>query len=190
MAKEAFQNWVDSGRQRISTTQVPGTPWTISISGETITSKIRNEIYESVQQYGHHKFRNTGANWCQNTLIDRITFGKTMTNCDDNERQFRTKHMVHISATGINMKRRQERDDKVCPWCGVSKNNTHIHECTIDETTDIFETHRLDLEVTIDLKGVPGMSLEICELLRAARSQTEPNFDIVIQHEIKQLAQQ
>jgi len=48
MAKEALQYWVDSGRQRISTTCVPGTPWIISISGETITSKIRNEIYESV----------------------------------------------------------------------------------------------------------------------------------------------
>ena len=48
MAKEALQYWVDSGRQLISTTPVPGTPWTISISGETITSKIRSEIYESV----------------------------------------------------------------------------------------------------------------------------------------------
>jgi len=73
---------------------------------------------------------------------------------------------------------------------GVSENNTHIYECTIDETTDIFETHCLELELTIDSKGLPGMSLAISELLRPARAQTEPNFDIIIRHEIKQLARQ
>ena len=67
MAKEALQYWVDSGRQRISTTPVPGTPWTISIFGErTITSKIRSEI-QYTNQYGHHNSRNTGANGCINT---------------------------------------------------------------------------------------------------------------------------
>jgi len=113
-----------------------------------------------------------------------------MKNCDDNGRQFRTKHMAHISATVINMKRRREREDEVCPRCGVSENNTHIYECTTDETTLIFETHCLELEVTIDSKGLPGMSLAISELLLAARAQTEPNFDIIIRHEIKQLARQ
>jgi len=187
MAKEALQNWVDSGRQRISTTGVPGTPWTISISGETITSNIRNEIYDSVWTPQIQK------NWCKrmhlehdlSNHIDWITFGKTMKNCDDNDRQFRTKHMAHISA-----KRRREREDEVCPRCGVSENNTHIYECTTDETTVIFETHCLELEVTIDSKGLPGMSLAISELLRAARAQTEPNFDIIFQHEIQQLARQ
>ena len=53
MVKEALQYWVNSGRQRISTTPVPGTPWTISIFGErTITSKIRSEI-QYTNQYGH-----------------------------------------------------------------------------------------------------------------------------------------
>ena len=68
MAKEALQYWVDSGRQRISTTPVPGTPWTISISGKRITSKIRSEI-QYTNQYGHLKSRNsaTGANGCINT---------------------------------------------------------------------------------------------------------------------------
>jgi len=78
------------------------------------------------------------------------------------------------------MKRRREREDEVCPRCGVSKNNTHIYECTTDETTVIFETNCLELKVTIDSKGLPGMSLAISELLRAARAQTEPNFDIII----------
>jgi len=61
MVKEALQYWVDSGRQRISTTRVPGTPWTISISGKTITSKSEMKY---TNQYGHRKSRNTGANGC------------------------------------------------------------------------------------------------------------------------------
>jgi len=103
--------------------------------------------------------------------------------------------MAHISATSINMKPRWERDDEVCPRCGVSENNTHIYECTTDETTEIFESHCLEIEVTVESKGPPGMSLAIHELLlavlkRTARSQTEPNFDIITQHEMQQLARQ
>ena len=63
---------------------------------------------------------------------------------------------------------------------GRSMPTTHIYECTTDETTVIFETNCLELKVTIDSKGLPGMSLAISELLRAARAQTEPNFDIII----------
>ena len=150
MAKEALQYWVDSGRQRISTTPVPGTPWTISISGErTITSKIRSEIYESVwtPQIQKHWCKRMYIEHEQSNLIDWITFGKTMKSCDDNDRQFRTKHMAHISATGINMKRRREREDDICPRCGMGENNTHIYECTTDETTEIFETCCLEIEV-------------------------------------------
>jgi len=36
MAEAALRRWVDSGRQRISTTPVPGSPWTMSIAGETV----------------------------------------------------------------------------------------------------------------------------------------------------------
>jgi len=97
---------------------------------------------------------------------------------------------LSISATGINMKRRREGDDEVCPRCGISENNTHIYECTTDETTEIFETSCLDIEVTVDSKGPPGMALAIRELLRAARSQTEPNFDNRTQHGIQQLSRQ
>jgi len=44
--------------------------------------------------------------------------------------------------------------------------------------------------VTIHSKGLPGRSLAISELLRAARAQTEPNFDMIIRHGIQQLARQ
>ena len=87
MAKEALQYWVDSGRQRISTTPVPGTPWTISISGKRITSKIRSEIYESVwtPQIQKHWCKRMYIEHEQSNLIDWITFGKTMKSCDDND---------------------------------------------------------------------------------------------------------
>ena len=98
--------------------------------------------------------------------------------------------MAHISATGINMKRRRERDDDICPRCGMGENNTHIYECTTDETTEIFEACCLEIEVTVDSKGPPGMALAIRELLRAARSQTEPSFDNITQHGIQRLARQ
>ena len=106
MAKEALQYWVDSGRQRISTTPVPGTPWTISIFGErTITSKIRSEIYESVwtPQIQKHWCKRMYIEHEQSNLIDWITFGKTMKSCDDNDRQFRTKHMwlIHLQQVSI-----------------------------------------------------------------------------------------
>jgi hypothetical protein len=63
-----------------------------------------------------------------------------------------------------------------------------IRECTTDETTEIFETCCLEIEVTVDSKGPPGMALAIRELLRAARSQTEPSFDNITQHGIQRLA--
>ena len=113
-----------------------------------------------------------------------------MKSCDDNDRQFRTKHMAHISATGINMKRRREREDDICPRCEMGENNTHIYECTTDETTDIYETCCLEIEVTVDSKRPRGMALAIRELSRAARSQTEPNFDYITQHGIQRLARQ
>lgn len=65
-----------------------------------------------------------------------------------------------------------------------------IRECTTDETTEIFETCCLEIEVTVDSKGPPGMALAIRELLRAARSQTEPSFDNITQHGIQRLARQ
>ena len=49
-------------------------------------------------------------------------------------------------------KRRREREDDICPRCGMGKNNTHIYECTTDETTDIYETCCLEIEVTVDSK--------------------------------------
>ena len=105
MAKEALQYWVDSGRQRISTTPVPGTPWTISISGKRITSKIRSEIYESVwtPQIQKHWCKRMYIEHEQSNLIDWIMFGKTMKSCDDNDRQFRTKHMwlIHLQQVSI-----------------------------------------------------------------------------------------
>ena len=60
-----------------------------------------------------------------------------------------------------------------------------FYECTTDETTEIFETCCLEIEVTVDSKGPPGMALAIRELLRAARSQTEPSFDNITQHGIQ-----
>jgi hypothetical protein len=98
--------------------------------------------------------------------------------------------MAHISATGINMKRRREREDDICPRCEMGENNTHIYECTTDETTNIYETCCLEIEVTVDSKRPRGMALAIRELSRAARSQTEPNFDYITQHGIQRLARQ
>ena len=56
MAEAALRRWVDSGRQRISTTPVPGSPWTMSIAGETI---VRFSLDTT-----NSKFKNTGANEC------------------------------------------------------------------------------------------------------------------------------
>ena len=123
-------------------------------------------------------------------LIDWITFEKTMKSCYDNDRQFSTKHMAHISATGINMKCRQEREDNICPRCGISENNTHTYECTTKQTTEIFENCCLEIEVTIDSKGPRGMVSAFCELLKAVRSQKEPNLDEIRQNDILMLAQQ
>ena len=33
-----------------------------------------------------------------------------------------------------------------------------FYECTTDETTEIFETCCLEIEVTVDSKGPPGMA--------------------------------
>ncbi len=98
--------------------------------------------------------------------------------------------MAHISATGINMKRRREREDDICPRCGMTENNTHIYECTTVQTTDIFNKCCLEIEVLIDSKGPSGMATAIRELLKAAKSQTEPNLDDIRQRDIRMIAQQ
>jgi len=179
MAKAALTLWVESGRQPISTTPVPGTPWTISIAGETITSKNRHEIYDSVwtPQIKKHWCKRMNVDNEDSYLIDWISFQRTMKSCDDNDRQFRTKHMAHISATGVNMQRRREREDDICPRCGMSENNTHIYECTTEQTTEIYDKFCLEIEVsTIDSKGPAGMAAAINALLRAARTQAEPRL--------------
>jgi len=61
--------------------------------------------------------------------------------------------MAHISVTGINIKRRREREDDIYPRCAMCENGTRIYECTTDETTEIFEESCLDIEVTVSLKG-------------------------------------
>ena len=192
MAKAALTRWVGSGRRPISTAPVPGTPWTISIAGETITSNIRNEIYDSVwtPQIKKHWCKRLKMDNDDSDQIDWISFQRTMKSCDDNDRQFRTKHMAHISATGVNMQRRREREDDICPRCGISENNIHIYECTTKQTTEIFDKFCLEINVTIDSKGPSGMATAIQILLRAARAQTEPTFDKIRQHDIRLLAQQ
>ena len=72
----------------------------------------------------------------------------------------------------------------------MSKINTHIYKCTTVQTTEIFNKCCLEIEVTIDSKGPPGMTSTILELLKAARSQTEPKYDEIRQNDIWLLAQQ
>jgi len=66
-----------------------------------------DEIYNSVwtPQIKKHWCKQLDIENEKSNLINWIAFEKTMKSCDDNDRQFWTKYMAHISATGINMKR-------------------------------------------------------------------------------------
>ena len=89
MAKAALTLWVESGRQPISTAPVPGTPWTISIAGETITSNVRHEIYDSewTPQIKKHWCKRLNLDNDDANQIDWMSFQRTMKSCDDNDRQ-------------------------------------------------------------------------------------------------------
>ena len=61
MAKEALQNWVDSGRQRKVLHEYLAPLGRFPFQAKQLHRKSETKYTTS---YGHHKFRNTGVNGC------------------------------------------------------------------------------------------------------------------------------
>ena len=56
-------------------------------------------------------------------------------------RSWRNKHLVHISATGLVMHQRVERDDPKCPLCRTTVEDTnHLIICDGSEMEETFTT--------------------------------------------------
>ena len=73
-------------------------------------------------------------------------------------RRFRIKHIGHLSATGVNLKRRGHSAYDQCPYCGLPEDNLHLHQCQAVEPTNIIKQHLCRLR--LHLKSLANPVLE------------------------------
>ena len=128
-AKEAITSWKDRG----SPTILPSsTVWGVSVGQEPIrTSQVSKHLLEHhlgppLQRFWVHRLK------IPDLLPDMIHWGvvkRTFRMASPAVARFRAKHMAHISATGTNMKRRNEQSTDMCPLCGLPETNSHLLLC-------------------------------------------------------------
>ena len=130
---KALEEWILDGRPTV----IPSRhSWGISIrDGPTLASKVSNHLIHFVRgvplkHFWIHRLKTENIN---PNMIHWEVFAKSMQYASDPTRLFRTKHMAHITPTGVNLKRRGHREDALCPYCGEIKDNIHIFACAHEE---------------------------------------------------------
>ena len=137
-AKAALTSWREAGSPSIS---FPSDSWGVSIGSSLIrTSKVSQHLSEShlvppLQEYWISRLKTTDISTQD---INWHVFKRTMLYSSAAHRRFRTKHMAHISATGINLVRRGHQEFNKCPHCGVPEDNLHISICASPAPTALY----------------------------------------------------
>ena len=181
-AKQAMVAWIHSGRPRIS---FPPSLWGVSLEDGAIrTTRIQNLLVEThleppMEQLWVDRLLVTD---CMTEEIHWSSFTKSMRAASPAERRFRSKHMAHISATGVNMRRRGHAPYDVCPHCGEREDNAHIFVCTAPIPTDIVEAHLPRLRQFLSTCNDPDLAASFYELFLAARNPMRRRPAIPLSH--------
>ena len=138
-AKDVLAHWRAQGSPPVD---FPSNIWGVSIGNTPMrTSKVSIHLSESqlappLQEY-----------WLKRLKIPDLTLAdvswpvirRTMTQASPAHRRFRSKHIAHISATGINLVRRRQRETDKCPHCGQPEDNLHVYVCPSAPVKNLFQ---------------------------------------------------
>ena len=173
-AKAALEEWILDGRPTV----IPSRhSWGISIrDGPTLASKVSNHLIHFVRGVPLKHF------WIHMLRTEDITpnmihwevFAKSMQYASDPTRLFRTKHMAHITPTGVNLKRRGHREDALCPYCGEIEDNIHIFACAHEEVCTLCTAIKLKLSRHLQTCSCPPLASFLLDLFFWPRTTLPP----------------
>ena len=174
-AKAALSAWQLEGRPPILH-EPPA--WCISIAKETHrTSKVAQQLIHHIcgnklKKFWIHRLKMDTAISTQS--IDWAVFMRTMQHATDMTRQFRIKHIAHISGTGVNMLRRRHREDDICPHCALREDNLHLLQCRSTNVTEACTAFTTKLNTYLQTCGCPALSSFLHDLFFWHRTSTPP----------------
>ena len=85
--------------------------------------------------------------------------------------------MSHTGSTGINLERCKARPTSTCPQCNIPEDHLHIIQCKGPTIDDTFTKSMEDLDEWMAKKCSVSLKQTIEMIIRAARTDTEPNWD-------------
>ena len=165
--------------------------WRVCIDGKIITKKIPTRIYN------HHWIRKAKKFWKrrfnltsqQINEIDWSIFKRAQMASTQAKRIWRTKHMQNIGPTASNLHRRKHRDDNLCPQCEHNEDYLHIVRCQGPGTKEIFDRDLDDIQEWMTKLSTQPFRDAIEMLICAARDDTAPDFDDIVEEDLKAVAE-
>ena len=178
LAKGYLEDWYKEGRPPIND-KVEGSRWQFFLEGNNISNDHRPQILhhtwgKKLKSHWIKRLKCHNAGQINESSIDWISFQYMMKTSESHVTQFRTKHMAHISATGVNMVRRRERTHDTCPRCGSKEDNFHIStKCTGEEVQEEVDDLLPDIESFILQKNLRVFATYIIDSIKCYRNDEE-----------------
>jgi hypothetical protein len=150
-----------------------GEPWTVRLAGRKVTSRLREQVRLSCLQgsalgYWQNKSRFRTASTAN---IDWEVFGAALKACPPGMQRWVSKTVTGFCATGVNMKRRKERDSDECPRCHDTEEVEHIWTCKEHSATDLWNRSVAKLQEWLNANQIsPEVSRQICVGLQEWRT--------------------
>jgi hypothetical protein len=113
--------------------------WAIYIGSEKITSHAKRRLADWIltRRAESYWLRKSPPNTVQ--LIDWHHLGPSMRKMTQARRHWLSKQASDMCASGIQMKRRNQRKSDACPHCGIPEDAEHILCCQAEGVKEIWE---------------------------------------------------
>ena len=107
-------------------------------------------------------------------MIHWTVFSKMFQYASDTIKQFRAKHIAHITPTGVNLLRRRHREDAKCPHCGHTEDNLHLLTCPSPAVNTACIAFAAKLTTYLHTCAFPSLASLLHDLFFWSRDEDTP----------------
>ena len=173
-AKAALAHWVNNGRAPI---HVQPTSWGVSIANSLpLSSRVSKQLLHHVRgnplkDFWIHRLKQDDI---RPHMIHWTVFSKMFQYASDTVKQFRAKHIAHITPTGVNLLRRRHREDDTCPHCGLTEDNLHLLTCPSPAVNTACIAFAVKLTTYLHTCAFPSLASILHDLFFWSRDEDTP----------------
>ncbi len=196
-ADRLAKEFMDRHPDRIQGTDIPGVGWPIYVRGHKIVAYASRDIYFhctecDIKRYWANKADiDVEGEFDDDTIEASIAWeclSKYSKMIPGYKRRWITKHMAHISATGVVMgpDQRGDRDTNKCPMCDTPEHADHVLRCSSDTASKEYHDKFDEWDQWMKKHTPKDLRMAMTEIHLAYREQREAYEDESWSQEVKE----